>query len=798
MNLFTSAHKFLSKSLSMSAIIALVGMYAQPAFVAQAFTVSSVSCPIPVTTTFVSDTSNTINSGSQNAVAATVQGGWTASIPGATWIWSEDPITSLTSDPLNDVTQTFQKAFTVNGTITSATLNIAADNNFNADINGNIIGAGVDAYASAQSLIVDPSWFISGTNTLNVDVTNTVLPLASDPTDNPAGLLYSLNVTYCPDAPTIALNGSDPTSFTQGDTFTDLGATASDSTTGNLDGYIVVTGGNGSTTSSVDTSVVGSTTLVYTVTDPATGLSASTTREVDINAAIVTPPGGGSGPATSTSPVTPISCTLGDTESDVVSDVTNESNGTNPAVAVSTPYNVAWTASIPGATWIWSENPVTDETVNATSTFTKDFSVDASSSIDNAQLDIAADNSFSATLNGHALGNDPTEVNFSSATQHEYTVDPSFFVNGTNTVAFTVTNFALNPLPSPDANPAGLLYKLSTCVNASSTATTTTPVASTTAPTITLIGTNPTSVTVGTTFTDPGADATTTVSGDVLGAIVITGGPVDTTVVGSTTLTYTVTDTTNGLSASTSREVDIVPVVVPPTTPITPDIIFSGGGGGGGGGGGFGFGGTGSTTIAGALSCPFMTQYILSNHIASLPGHVNDPAEIRKLQTFLIAYENDTNVTVNGVLDAATIAGIDAFQQKYLTQVMGPWNSNAPSGDVYITTLREINEIVCGPQPAFTAAQIAVINAYLAAIAGGNNGGTTPVGFPSAPSTSGVNSNPNFSSSTGAQIPPIGGASTTGSTTPNNSALTGNVISSGLGGFFGNIFSTILGWFGVK
>ena len=101
-------------------------------------------------------------------------------------------------------------------------------------------------------------------------------------------------------------------------------------------------------------------------------------------------------------------------------------------------------------------------------------------------------------------------------------------------------------------------------------ATTTPPVTDTTPPTITLIGDNPMSLTIGNTFTDPGA----TVTDNVDATTTITGvGSVDTANVGAYTLLYSATDSA-GNSASTTRTVNVNAAV------------SSGGGGGGGGGGG--------------------------------------------------------------------------------------------------------------------------------------------------------------------------------------------------------------------
>lgn len=76
-------------------------------------------------------------------------------------------------------------------------------------------------------------------------------------------------------APTISLLGSTTISLTQGATFADPGATATDKEEGNVSSKIVKTG-------SVNTSVVGTTTLTYKITDIG-NLSAQVTRTVIVN-----------------------------------------------------------------------------------------------------------------------------------------------------------------------------------------------------------------------------------------------------------------------------------------------------------------------------------------------------------------------------------------------------------------------------------------------------------------------------------------------------------------------------------
>lgn len=90
------------------------------------------------------------------------------------------------------------------------------------------------------------------------------------------------------------------------------------------------------------------------------------------------------------------------------------------------------------------------------------------------------------------------------------------------------------------------------------------------APVITLNGNSSIVLTVGDTFTDPGATALDDVDGVV---VVVVSGVVDTSTLGSYVITYTATDSANNVSTAT-RNVEVRPV---------PSPTSSGGGGGGGG-----------------------------------------------------------------------------------------------------------------------------------------------------------------------------------------------------------------------
>jgi hypothetical protein len=140
---------------------------------------------------FVSDTSNTVSTGG-NAVATFVPSTWTVTIPGATWIWNAFHV----ADPAEGETVTFTKTINVTGNPTSASIVIGADDNYEASLNGTQFGADSafnNFSAGNEDTYNLTSLLHTGNNTLSITVHN----LATgdiDPENNPAGLLYKLDV----------------------------------------------------------------------------------------------------------------------------------------------------------------------------------------------------------------------------------------------------------------------------------------------------------------------------------------------------------------------------------------------------------------------------------------------------------------------------------------------------------------------------------------------------------------------------------------------------------------------------
>jgi hypothetical protein len=122
--------------------------------------------------------------------------------------------------------------------------------------------------------------------------------------------------------------------------------------------------------------------------------------------------------------------------------------------AVATWVHPAWTANIPGATWIWDSYQVTSPTTQQTVTFSTSFWVFGSPA--KANLDLAADNSVTTSINGASAGCQSTDGSFSNQIACDVT---AYVKTGLNTITFTLVNYAADG-GTPTGNPAGLLFKL--------------------------------------------------------------------------------------------------------------------------------------------------------------------------------------------------------------------------------------------------------------------------------------------------------------------------------------------------
>lgn len=99
------------------------------------------------------------------------------------------------------------------------------------------------------------------------------------------------------------------------------------------------------------------------------------------------------------------------------------------------------------------------------------------------------------------------------------------------------------------------------------------------------------------------------------------------------------------------------------------------------------------------VTCPYINNYL------KIGQQDDDSKEITKLQLFLKNTEGSSHVQVNGVFDGDTLNAVKKFQEKYKEDILTPWGVSEPTGYVYITTKKKINELYCGEKFPLTLEQ---------------------------------------------------------------------------------------------
>lgn len=373
-------------------------------------------------------------------------------------------------------------------------------------------------------------------NTFRVPTVFTELN-ASGSDEDPAYFHYVKDISYLESdftedvfAPLITLNGPSPVTVVVNTPYNDQGATANDNVDGDISSNIVVNQSN------VNTAAVGSYVVTYNVTDAAGNASCDVTRIVNVvaNPDNTNPVITLVGASTITLDVCNFFSDPGATATDNV-----DGNITN---------NIVVTSNIP--------SPLD------TGTFTITYDViDGAGNAATSVVRTVEISDLAPTI--QVLGDNPFQLetcnNFS---------DPGALAVDNCAGALTV-----NVSGSVNADSAGtytLTYTATDGVNAPVTATRTVVVTpDATAPTLNLLGDNPFYVYLGTTFTDPGAQAVDCVDGNLTGDVTSNANTVvNTTARGNYTVSYNVADDAGNAAPTVTR------VVVVNTEP-DPEFSFS-------------------------------------------------------------------------------------------------------------------------------------------------------------------------------------------------------------------------------
>ena len=317
------------------------------------------------------------------------------------------------------------------------------------------------------------------------------------------------------EAPVITLNGSATINLNQGEAYTELGATATDNVDGNLTSSIVTTG-------TVNTSIAGTYTLTYSVSDAA-GNNASATRTVNVIADTTAPVITLNGASTITLELGQVYTEQGATATDNVDGNLTSSIVTTGTVNV----NVAGTYTV-----TYSVSDAAGNNASAIRTVTVNPDTTAPVIILNGASTINLNVGEAYNEQG-ATATDNIDGNLTSSIVTTGTVNTS--VAGTYTVTYSVSDAAGN--------------------SASETRTVIVS-ADTVAPVITLNGSATVNLTVGDVYTDAGATATDNIDGNLTSSIVVTGS-VNTNAAASYTLTYNVSDAAGNAATPVVRTVNV-------------------------------------------------------------------------------------------------------------------------------------------------------------------------------------------------------------------------------------------------
>lgn len=127
-----------------------------------------------------------------------------------------------------------------------------------------------------------------------------------------------------------------------------------------------------------------------------------------------------------------------------------------------------------------------------------------------------------------------------------------------------------------------------------------------------------------------------------------------------------------------------------------------------------------SVSVGGGASSPALPQLISVSQCAYLTspmkmGGYNSVDQVTKLQSFL-KYTEGMKVDITGKFDEKTLSAVKDFQIKYSYDILAPWGISNPTGHVYHTTLKKINEIYCKTSFTLSSAQKSEIESYKIAL----------------------------------------------------------------------------------
>ena len=324
------------------------------------------------------------------------------------------------------------------------------------------------------------------------------------------------------EAPVITLNGSATVNLNVGDTYTELGATATDNVDGDLTGSIVIGG------DTVNTNIGGTYVVTYNVSDTAGNAAVEVTRTVNVIPDTTAPVITLIGAAT-------INLNIGGTYNEQGATATDNIDGDISANIVIGGDTV--NTSIAG-TYVVTYN-VSDAAGNAAAEVTRTVIVAA----DTTAPVITLIGNASITLE---LGQTYNEQGATATDNVDGDISANIVIGGDTVNTNVAGTYIVTYNVSDAAGNAAAQVTRTVTVNPD-----------TTPPVIVLIGSSPVNLTVGDTYTELGATATDNIDGDISANVVIGGDAVNTGAAGTYIVTYNVSDNAGNAAAQVTRTVNV-------------------------------------------------------------------------------------------------------------------------------------------------------------------------------------------------------------------------------------------------